>query len=119
MATLRKLELEVIHLMSDDALTQEQLSSLDRYSGPMKYEYTGCGYFLTIEQEWLPNVARTFSEPAVVGNVGKIQCGFVLSREPHNLVLECHTWGEFDVPESFRECSVLNSTLPIQRLGAE
>jgi len=119
MSTLRKFELEAIHLMSGNALSQEQLASIDHYSGSVEYKYTGSGYFLTIEQEWLPDATHTLSEPAVVGKAGEIQCGFVLFLEPHKLVLECHTWGEVDVPENFRERSVLISTPPIQKIGKE
>ena len=68
----------------------------------LDYEYTGCGYFLSLKQEWLPDIEVTLSEPAVIGNFNKVQCGFIAFIRAKELTLECHTWGEIEVPEDFR-----------------
>jgi hypothetical protein len=75
------------------------------------YEYTGCGYFLSVKHPSLPAEPRTLSEPAVVGKVGDIQAGFVVFLGDGELTLECHTWGPVDIPEDFREREVLISAL--------
>lgn len=45
-----------------------------------------------------------------MGRHGKEQCGFVIFLENGELLFECHTWGEVDLSESFREMNVQIST---------
>lgn len=119
MPVLRKIEVEAIRLMAGDSLSTSQVSLLENYAGQSEYKYTGCGYYLSIDQLWLPDLMRTLSEPAVVGSSGEVRCGFVVHLKPHRLVLECHTRGEIDVPPNFREQSVLITTPEITQLESK
>lgn len=113
MSAFKTFEIDAIRLMADGQLSDEQLEALQSYAGAIEYEYTGCGYFLRLHADWLPDTKRTLSEPAVVGKAGEIVCGFVLFLSPNELELECHTWGEIEVPSDFRSRQVVVSTPPI------
>ena len=114
MQAFRPFELKAIRLMAEGTLSEAQLISLDEIGLPLSYEYTGCGYFLTVVHSSLPTEKKTLSIPPVVGKAGNIQAGFVVFLGNQELTLECHTWGEVDVPENFRDLDVAIETPPIQ-----
>ncbi|GLQ48501.1 hypothetical protein GCM10007862_35520 [Dyella lipolytica] len=103
--SLRDFELHAIHLMADDVLTPEQFVALHKLVTPANYEYTGCGYYLTVRNPSLPEQERTVSVP-VVGRADDIVCGFLLFLGNNELTLECHTWGPVEVPADFRDRAV-------------
>jgi hypothetical protein len=111
MPAFRAFELQAIGIMAEEILSDGQLRAL-RDARPSRYEYTGSGYFLTVQHPSLPADAETLSEPAVVGTSGRFKAGFVVFLGNHELTLECHTWGEADVPASFRDQDVSISTAP-------
>lgn len=113
MPAFREFELQAIRLMAQGVLPEDSLQVLRQAESGVGYEYTGCGYFLTIAHSSLPEERRTLSEPAVVGNAGDIQAGFLVFLGNHALTLECHTWGAVEVPYNFRELDVAISTPPI------
>ena len=99
--------------MATGALSEEALQALAKVEHLASYEYTGCGYFLTVRLASLPAEPKTLSDPPVVGNSGEVQAGFVLFLGNQELTLECHTWGPVDVPADFRDREVAISTPPI------
>lgn len=113
MSVLRDFELQAIRLMAADTLSADQLAALGEIPIPARYEYTGAGYFLTVHHPLLPQKQQTLSSPAVAGDSGDVRCGFVVFLGDHELVLECHTWGEVDVPADMREREVTISTPPV------
>ena len=117
MPALRDFELEAIRLMAGGELSEQQLRILEDLESAERYEYTGSGYYLTLRHVSLPAAERTLSTPAVVGEAGDVRCGFVAFLGNSELVLECHTWGEVDVPDNFRELDVSISTPPITSIG--
>lgn len=119
MSAFKTFEIEAIRLMGKGQLSDEQLEALQSCAGAVEYEYTGCGYFLRVRADWLPERTCTLSEPAVVGKANEIVCGFVLLLRPNELELECHTWGSTDVPFDFRSRQVVISTPPIHMLGSK
>ena len=108
--------IEVIEKLIGSTITDKELMFLKNYDGQAEYEYTGCGYFLSIKTDWLPDIEETFSEPAVVGNFGRIQSGFVVFFGNKELTIECHTWGEIEVPSNYREMPVVISTPKINTI---
>jgi hypothetical protein len=110
MAAFRTFEIEAIRLMANGVLSPAQLELLAQIDEPLRYEYTGCGYFITVAHAALPNHRCTLSEPAVVGTARDVQAGFVVFLGENELTLECHPWGALDVPEDFRDRSVEVST---------
>lgn len=117
MPAFREFEFKAIQLMAEGVLSDSQLQSLREIESQSKYEYTGCGYFLTVMHSSLPVEKRTLSEPPVVGNSGNIQAGFVVFLGNQELTFECHTWGNIDVPKDFRDRDVVIGTPPINFIG--
>jgi hypothetical protein len=110
----RGFELEALRLLLRNAVTPEQMRLVETFSGTATYRYTGSGYFLTISDQNLPIEKATCHVPAVVGNSGTVQCGFVAFLSNHELTLECHTWGPQDIPDDFRDQDVVISTPPVR-----
>jgi len=112
MSILKDFERHVLDLLAPSALSVEQIEKVGREGRLVKYEYSGCGYFVTVAHEILPQERRVCSEPALMGHANGIDCGFLLFIENGELMLECHTWGEIDVPEDFRDQDVRVEVLP-------
>lgn len=106
-------EQEAIRLMTRGQLPDDVLEEVLSSESQDRYEYTGCGYFLTVRNSRLPSEKRAFGYPPVAGLADEIQAGFVVHLGDNELTLECHTWGEFDVPEDFRERCVTIVTPPV------
>jgi hypothetical protein len=98
--------------MATDVLSDSQMQMLRNNACLDSYEYTGCGYYLTVRDPSLPAKRQTLSKPAVVGSCGDVQAGFIVVLGDGKLTLECHTWGPVDIPEDFRDRAVIISTLP-------
>ena len=114
MNPLRSFEIQAIGLMAEGRLTEEQLCAVSRVESISGYEYTGSGYYISIKHPCFPEATHALSHPTVVGTAGEIQAGFVLHIGMGQLTLECHTWGEVDVPEDFRD---MNVALSVTRPG--
>jgi hypothetical protein len=104
---LRDFEVEAIRILASGVLSDEQLIALKRLKAPARYEYTGCGYFLTVADPELPAERLTLSVPPIIGTVDDVVSGFIVFLGKHELTLECHTWGVVDVPDNFRQRDVL------------
>lgn len=113
MAAFRTFEVEAIRLMASGALPEHLLSVVLAAPEADRYEYTGCGYFLTVKHPELPAERRSLSDPPVAGTSGDIQAGFVVYLGDHELTLECHTWGAVDIPADFRDRVVNVQTPPV------
>lgn len=113
MPAFREFEVEAIRLMAEGVLSEEQLRLVLGAEQSSSYNYTGCGYFLTVKHASLPLQPRKISDPPVAGKVGEIQAGFIMFLGDQELTLECHTWGAVDVPEDFRDRQVVVSTPPV------
>jgi hypothetical protein len=98
-------EIKVLQILVTNVSTQK-LNEIIQTAEFVSYEYTGSGYFLTVRHSNLSVERQVFSEPIVIGEVDKIPCGFVVFIENKEMTLECHSWGEIDVPEDFRNRSV-------------
>ncbi len=99
-------EKKVLNLLLSDRLTEIQIDSILTKSKFVEYDYTGSGYFLTVENEILPNKRIVCDRPFVIGYSDKFRSGFIVFIENKQLMLECHTWGEFNLPEEFRNMEV-------------
>ena len=111
MGIFRDFEIHVLHLLVAPKLGAETVEALERDAELVSYEYSGVGYFLTVKHPSLPSTRIVFHKPSVVGRAGNTQSGFVVFVENGELMLECHTWGEIDVPENFREQDVIVETI--------
>jgi len=107
MGEFRVFESHVLRLLVAPKLGAETVEAIEREAELVSYDYSGAGYFLTVKHPSLPSERIVCDKPKVVGHSGNIQSGFVVFIENGELSLECHTWGEIDVPENFREQRVI------------
>ena len=112
MSSFRPFEIQAIHLMADAVLPRDLLSAVLAVDEVDRYEYTGCGYYLTVKHPDLPLEKKSLSDPPVAGVADQIHAGFIVYLGDGELTLECHTWGAIDVPPDFREMNVLVKTPP-------
>ncbi|AHX16213.1 hypothetical protein CH75_06925 [Dyella jiangningensis] len=104
---LRDFEVEAIRILAAGILSDEQIEGLKSLKVPARFEYTGCGYFLTVADPELPAERLTLSVPPIIGTADDVVSGFVVFLGEHEPTLECHTWGVVDVPDDFRQRDVL------------
>jgi hypothetical protein len=102
----RRHELEVLRLLVTPVLGAEVVSTIARDSELVGIKHTGVGYFLTVRHASLPAKRLVCSEPVLTGRAGEVDSGFVVFVENGELTLECHSWGDDQIPESYREESV-------------
>ena len=105
MGVLKGYERKVLYTLASCALSRRQLEAVAEGGELVSYEHTGCGYFLTIRHESLPEERVVCDRPVLSGSAGGVNCGFVVFIENGELTIECHPWGE-SVPEDFRDREV-------------
>jgi hypothetical protein len=101
----REFEREVVKICLASHLPIDEVEAVIDSAVWVSYNYTGCGYYLTVRHPSFPS-ARVVCDMPLTGTSGNIVCGFVIFLENGELTLECHTWGPEDVPEDFRERQV-------------
>src|SRR3954469_4654463 len=99
MSILREYEKTVVHLLTSHVLSPQQLDAVIREGELVEYDYTGCGYFLTVKHRALPAGRIVCNTPKLKGCADGIDTGFVIFLERGKLTIECHPWGDVDVPE--------------------
>lgn len=102
MNILREYEKTVVQLLAARVLSPQQLDAVIREGELVEYDYTGCGYFLTVKHPALPTTRVVCDTPKLTGTADGIISGFVIFIEDGELTIECHSWGDVDVPEWFR-----------------
>lgn len=107
MKSLKEFEVKVIRLLLQGILLSEQIDEILQNNKFVDYEYTGSGYFLSITHQSLTEKRIVCSRPIVVGKTQDgIVSGFVLFIENKVLTIECHSWGEINIPEDFRKRNI-------------
>lgn len=107
MEFLKEYEVNVVKLLTSSSIPSEKIDSILQSSKFIGYEYTGSGYFLSMRHSAFPKERIVCSRPILLGKTSDgIICGFVIFIENNQLTLECHSWGEINVPEDFRERGV-------------
>ena len=102
---LTKYEIEVFNLMLSDKFSNEELNSI--LNSPITgYDFTGAGYFLELTNDILPKDRKTISVPTLFGQADNFEVGFLIFIENSKLILECHSWGEENPPETIREKTI-------------
>lgn len=107
MNNLREFEVEVIRLLGNSTPFAEILHRLVQSRINVQIDYTGVGYFLTIDSPSLPESRAILSDPVVVAEVDGIECGFIAFIEHHSLMLECYTYGDDCMAPDFRDRTVV------------
>ena len=111
MSILKEYEKKVLYLLTSSVLSPRQLELAITEGEFISYDYTGCGYFLSMSHASLPLERVVCSQPNVIGRRGGVTCGFVIFIEGRQLTIECHSWGDESIPEWFRGSEVeVNAT---------
>jgi hypothetical protein len=87
MGVLKDYEREVLYTLASSTLSQRQLEAVAEEGELVSYEYTGCGYFLTLRHESLPKERVVCDRPVLSGSAGGLNCGFVIFIETASLRL--------------------------------
>ena len=103
MSHFRPFEIEALRHLVVPVLGAVVTDEVARDAELVSYEYSGCGYFLTVRHPSLPATRVVCSDPTVVGRCGEVQGGYIAFIENGELILECYTAGATDVPEDFRD----------------
>ena len=106
MTVLRNYEQKVVRLLTPRVLSPQQIDSVIHEGELVEYDYTGCAYFLTLRHSTLPVARVVCNEPKLAGTADGIYSGFVIFIQNGQLTLECHSRGDVDVPEWFRDRDV-------------
>jgi hypothetical protein len=109
---LRPHEVEVIRMLAGKHLPAAVLDGVIATPSFVGVETTQRGYFLTLGHPALPAVRAVFHEPRVVGQVGDVQCGFVLFLQDGQITLECHSSGDAPLPRDYRWCDIAVRVAP-------
>ena len=105
MNVLKEYEIKVLYLLASGELSPQQLEGLIKEGEFVDYDYTGCGYFLSLRHASLPRERIVCHLPKLIGSADGVICGFVIFIESGELTIECHPW-DADVPEWFRDRDV-------------
>jgi hypothetical protein len=105
MSVFKDYERKVLYTLASAVLSPRQLAAVAEEGELVEYDYTGCGYFLTVRHESLPKERTVCNEPVLNGSAGGVDGGFVIYIEDGELTIECHPWGD-NVPEDFRDREV-------------
>jgi hypothetical protein len=103
MADFRTFERDTLRLLAGEELSAEVLDRIFAADVPLKYEYTGCGYFLTLSHPDLPAERAVLSHPIVSALFGSTMVSFLAFLGEHELTLECCSFGSDEIPPNFRD----------------
>ncbi len=112
MNNIAEFEKDVIRQLCKAHVSQVLLEELFEESGA-EYEYSGAGYFLTFAHPDLPAERIVCDSPKLSGQWNDIDPGFIVFLENSELTLECHTWGDKEIPCDYREQPVKVSSVEI------
>ncbi len=85
----------------------EELFGLLATASEEDFEYTKVGYYLTIKHPKLPVESRVLDEPLIFGRSEAVpEVGFLGFVGNQEFTLECHSWGDEDIPDDFRDRDV-------------
>jgi hypothetical protein len=72
----------------------------------MKLKKMDNGYFLTIKHPKIPIKRIVCHEPVIVGKAEGVDVGFVVFIEDREIMIECHDWGDKEIPQDYRDKDV-------------
>ena len=112
MTHAKEFEKEIIRLLCEPHLDKKLIDKIcDMKSSD--YDYSGCGYFIFYKHPDLPKRRIVCSKPNLLGEWSSIESGFVIFIEDHEIMFECYTNGETEVPENYRQKNIQVSRLDI------
>lgn len=99
-------EKNILKILVSKELPPDEFNEVMQNAEFVGYEYTGSGYYFKVRHPNLPENRIVCSKPILIGEAENIECGFVVFLENNELTIECHSWGELEIPENFREKNI-------------
>ena len=106
MSILKEFEIEVLQRLGGRTLSPQQVVQLSVEGEFVSLNFTGVGYFLTLQHSILPKERVVMEKPILSGKVGDLLTGFVAFSEDGKVTLECFSYGIETVPQNFRDLDV-------------
>lgn len=106
MPVLKPFEKEVVKILAAQELSSDLIEELAENGEIIAYDITGNGYFLTIKHKSLDKPRTICANPLIIGENGGIETSFVVFMEGDELTLECHGWGNSEIPRNYREQNI-------------
>jgi len=106
MTVLKNFEARVIDLLTQGVLSAETIAALKEDAELVDYHTTGNGYFLTVRHPGLPTNRIVCDRPTLIGESRGVDTGFVIFIEDGELTIECHGWGDKEIPIAYRDQDV-------------
>jgi hypothetical protein len=105
-SAFRKFEAQVLRLLVIPKLDEQVVSLIEQNAEIVSYEYSGCGYFLTVRHPAIPLERIVCDKPLVTGVARGVTGGFLIFIENGELMLECYELGEPTIPADYRDLDV-------------
>lgn len=95
-------EIDAIYILLTAKFNKDQIHNLITTS-VSGLEFTGAGYFLEIQNNIFPFKRSVYSHPLIIGHGRNFKIGFINFIDNRTMIVECHTWGEENIPSSIRD----------------
>ncbi len=106
MSVLKQFEREVVKILAANEISSDIIDDLAENGEIVAYNITGNGYFLTIRLKSLDKPRTVCAKPLILGEYDGIETSFVVFFEGNELTLECHGWGDREIPRNYREQNI-------------
>ncbi len=106
MTNLKPHEQKVLDILVSGTIPDDVLRDIKVNPRIVAYDVTGNGYFLTIEHPSLPMDRIVCDKPMLIGECDGVETGFVVFIQNGGLTIECHGWGDKDVPKNYRDSRI-------------
>lgn len=107
MSEFRSYERSIVTRLTQGVLTRELQETILSEAKLVFFEYTGCGYFLTVAHPELPRRRLVCTRPEIIAEAKGVKAGFIVFIEDGELTLECHNAEDKDVLPGYRELEVV------------
>jgi hypothetical protein len=84
-SVFRRFEAQILRVLVMPELGEPAVSSIERDAVFVNYEYSGCGYFLTVRHPDLPLERIVCDKPVVLGLAHGIRSGFIIFMNSHKV----------------------------------
>ena len=103
---LKNFEKEAIRILAQGTLDESVIKEITE-SNQASVEHTGAGYFLSVKSNSLPIERIVLNDPILQAISDKASAGLLAFIENSEFTLECHGWGDDEIPDDFRETNVV------------
>lgn len=106
MQNLNSHEHIVLDILVSGIIADDTLKDIKSAPNISKYDITVNGYFLTIKHPRLPVKRIGCDKPMLIAECSGIETDFIVFIENGELTIECHGWGDKEIPQNYREFEI-------------